>query len=337
MTACLDLGFRALQPNREAEARSCNHEHGQADAERPLTLGMQPQYGAVQPQGRAPGGPARPTGRTLALVLAAVALAACVAGLGARGAVVPAARAQLVFAAGVPQGQTQLVAVLQPEGPATGELARKNRRTLALEAYLNTVCVCAAPMLCVCARGEALDAYSPEYMRLCACAHAPCVHTCAGDGGRRESRRRGPRGSGCGPPGPPVRSPAASCPRPVPSLPSSLAPGYLGAAVLWACAHLTTPFIRSARRRSALGQDAAETEMEAATEDPFPSAEAAFSPEHQAELEAEVERLRTENAALKQGSARTQVKSPLYPYQNSHFGYPWGYDKNNGWHQEIGA
>jgi hypothetical protein len=68
------------------------------------------------------------------------------------------------------------------------------------------------------------------------------------------------------------------------------------------------------------------------TEDPFPSAAAAFSPEHEEELEDEVERLRHENAALKVavGGAPTQIKSPLYPYQNYHFGYPWGYDKNNG-------
>jgi len=73
-----------------------------------------------------------------------------------------------------------------------------------------------------------------------------------------------------------------------------------------------------------------------ATEDPFPDVDAAFSPEHQEELEAEVARLRSENAALKEGAgANTQIKSPLWPYQNYHFGYPWGYDKNNGWHQEI--
>jgi len=73
-----------------------------------------------------------------------------------------------------------------------------------------------------------------------------------------------------------------------------------------------------------------------ATEDPFPDVDAAFSPEHQAELEEEVRRLRSENAALKEAdSADTQIKAPLWPYQNYHFGYPWGYDKNNGWHQEI--
>jgi len=74
-----------------------------------------------------------------------------------------------------------------------------------------------------------------------------------------------------------------------------------------------------------------------ATEDAFPSASEAFSPEHQEELEAEVERLRSENAALKVATkgANTQIKSPLWPYQDYHFGYPWGYDKNNGWHQEI--
>jgi hypothetical protein len=92
--------------------------------------------------------------------------------------------------------------------------------------------------------------------------------------------------------------------------------------------------------RIALDQEAPEEETAAAAEDPlfpFPSAEAAFSPAHQAELEAEVERLRTENRVLKEtaGSAPTQIKAPLYPYQASHFGYPWGYDKNNGWHQEI--
>ena len=74
-----------------------------------------------------------------------------------------------------------------------------------------------------------------------------------------------------------------------------------------------------------------------ATEDPFPSAEMAFSPEHQEELEAEVQRLKKENSALKEASGNvvTQMKPPLYPYQGYHFGYPWGYDKNNGWHQEI--
>ena len=55
----------------------------------------------------------------------------------------PAALAQLSGL--LPQGQTQLVAVLQPEGPLAGGIARKSRRTLALEAYLNTVC-CASRM-----------------------------------------------------------------------------------------------------------------------------------------------------------------------------------------------
>jgi len=53
------------------------------------------------------------------------------------------------------------------------------------------------------------------------------------------------------------------------------------------------------------------------------------------ELQEEVERLRGENSALKVAtqSANTQIKSPLWPYGDKQFGYPWGYDKNNGWLQ----
>ncbi len=196
-------------------------------------------------QARAPATTAR-TGRgTLALVLSAAVLLACagIVGLGVRGAVVPAARAQLVPVGVVPQGQTQLVAVLQPEGPAAGRVARKSRRTLALEAYLNTVCVCAALLLPptlsvfgVCARGEALDARSPEYMCLRVCAYPLCAYVCRRWQASRVSTmwttRPWLRASRpiCACP-PPPRPPAPS-PRPVPWLPSSPAAGRLGTAAL---------------------------------------------------------------------------------------------------------
>ena len=95
-------------------------------------------YGAMD-GGDAPASrrPALVSRRILALALASVALVACAAvvGFGARGAA-PAA----LLAPGPPQGQ-QLVAVMQgPRGESGGEFARKSRRTLALEAYLSTVC-----------------------------------------------------------------------------------------------------------------------------------------------------------------------------------------------------
>lgn len=116
---------------------------------------------------------------------------------------------------------------------------------------------------------------------------------------------------------------------------TSLAAVDLSALAAGLRAHLST--LSAAEAGDAGGGGSVAAAIAAETEDPFPSAAEAFSPEHQEELEAEVEALRRENAALKQSprGAATQSKAPLWPYDESHFGYPWGYDKNNGWHQEI--
>lgn len=103
-------------------------------------VAMPPTYGAVD--GMDPGTSRRshhraPGHRFLALALASAALVAFAAfvGLGAR----VDAPAALLGPAHRGNGGRQLVAVLQPQGPTGGEYARKSRRTLALEAYLNTV------------------------------------------------------------------------------------------------------------------------------------------------------------------------------------------------------
>jgi hypothetical protein len=102
---------------------------------------MPTDYGAVD--GMNPGTSRKsdhraPGHRFLALALAVAALVACAAvvGLGARGEETEA----LLGSAHRGQQHRHLVAVLQPQGPIGGEYARKSRRTLALEAYLNTVC-----------------------------------------------------------------------------------------------------------------------------------------------------------------------------------------------------
>ena len=103
-------------------------------------------------------------------------------------------------------------------------------------------------------------------------------------------------------------------------------------------------------------------------QDPSPSAEAAVS-QHQpnildnfpgltdeamkikkisteaakkADLQEEVERLTEENEMLKRaaqdtsnGAAKRQMKPPKAPFGGRHFGYPWGYVKDQGWQQEI--